>query len=209
MQHPKILSLAMALPLLGSILVGCQKTEIHKHGFFSQGTRDVQRMPASVGQGYSAFQDPKQIFIYCAVNDSDSKSCYDRNLEESLNAYTVENGLPKDSADKLKSALTFEAAKNQTEKSLRQVFMAIHPSINKLVKKRVDFCKANANVYLDRCLKQYLKKETFQVLNAFQEGNGSINGHEYLFLKNRIEAKLSDKLDLALAHLRDSEKKKL
>ncbi len=78
---------------------------------------------------------------------------------------------------------------------MEKVFHDIDPTLNKLVEKRVSFCKSNASFYMERCLKQYLKKETFEALNSYQSRTSLMNGHEYLYLKKQIERELVDKLD--------------
>lgn len=210
MRYPKILSLTLAngfgFLIFGSILAGCQKAVIHKKGFFtSLAKQSVGRVPAS--SGYENQQDTKQIFIYCQVNDVSPKACYQRHLSESLASFGRNSALSEESLEALKEKHSYSAVELQIKRALNAVSAAISPSVGKTVANRVQFCEQHAS-RMEKCLKQYLKKETFQILNAYQETNRSMNGHEYLFLKNHIQAKLESKLDSALGEILSNEKKK-
>lgn len=205
MKYPKILSLTMANGLgflvFGCVLAGCQKTAVHKSGLLtaiSKSHSEQSRFPASAQKSFSEFQDTKQIYIYCQLNDLDPKACYQRNLSSSLKEFAGLNRVPASDLEKFKKDHSFKSAKERTDLAVDHVFEDLAPSLNKLVEKRVQFCKSNASFYMERCLKQYLKKETFEALNAYQSRTSNMNGHEYLYLKKQIERRLIDKLDQAL-----------
>jgi len=205
MKYPKILSLTMANGLaflvFGCILAGCQKTAVHKSGLLTALTKSqnsVARSPASAKKSFSDFQDTKQIYIYCQLNDLDPKACYQRHLSASLKEFAGLNRVPASDVEKFRKDHSFKTAKEKTASAMDEVFNDLGPTLNKLVEKRVSFCKSNASFYMERCLKQYLKKETFEALNAYQSRTTLMNGHEYLYLKKQIEKKLVDKLDHAL-----------
>lgn len=211
MKYPKILSLTLANGLgfliFGSILAGCQKAVIHQKGFFtSLSKHSLGRVPAS--SGYESRQDPKQIFIYCKVNDVSPKSCYQRHLSESLATFAKQNDLSNEQIEALKEKHSYSSVELQVARALQAVSAAISPNMGKTVSNRVQFCQEHAS-RMEKCLKQYLKKETFQILNAYQESNRSMNGHEYLFLKNHIQANLESQLDSSLATILENEKKKI
>lgn len=215
MKYPKILSLTLAngigFLIFGTVLAGCQRTAVPKQGFFSKFSAkensSLGRMPASSASSFGnraksvlafeKFQDAKQIYIYCSLNDLNPQTCFKRQLDESLKIFSRKRSLSKAQEQSIKEHLSYANVKEETESALSKIFMAINPSINKLVDKRVSFCQKNSELYFNRCLKQYVNKETFEVLNAYQHHNLSINGHEYLFLKNRIEKKIIYKLDHA------------
>ena len=205
MKYAKILSTTLAL---GTILAGCQKSMINKTGMFTTLGKASGRAPASANT-FEQFQDPKQIYIYCHLNDMSPSNCYKRNLEDSLRTFARKNNLGPNTMAKLQEENSYAITQEKTNKGLSLVFERIQPSIDKLVEKRVGFCQQNATVNLDRCLKQYLKKETFQVLNAYQDRNAGMNGHEYLFLKNEIETSFLSNLKAAKIRLDGAEKKKL
>lgn len=211
MKYPKILSLTLAngfgFLIFGSIMAGCQKAVIHHKGFFtSLAKQSPGRMPAS--SGYENRQDPKQIFIYCKVNDVSPKSCYQRHLSESLANFAKQNNLSVGQLEALKEKHSYSSVELQVDSALKTVSAAISANMGKTVTNRVQFCKEHAS-RMEKCLKQYLKKETFQILNAYQESNRSMNGHEYLFLKNHIQANLESKLDSSLGAILKNEKKKI
>ncbi|MCO4755179.1 MAG: hypothetical protein KC478_11910 [Bacteriovoracaceae bacterium] len=212
MKYPKILSITLVngigFLIFGAILAGCQKTAIHKKGFLTALVKQTSRGPASTVAKFEEHQDPKQIYVYCHINDINPKSCYNRHLGESLTQFFKDKKVPKTQLDTLAAKHKFETVKTDAHKAIDQVFMAITPTINKTVEKRVKFCEANSNLHLDRCLKQYLKKETFEVLNSYQASNKNMNGHEYLFLKDKIQKKLERKLASAQQEIEGKQKKK-
>lgn len=214
MKYPKILSITLAngfgFLVFGSILAGCQKSVIHKTGFFTKiSKQNIGRIPASTESNFSNFQDSKQIYIYCQLNDLKPKACFNRHLSERANEFGLKRNLASEKLEQIKSENSYDSIEKEVQSSMNKIFMALTPSINKLVEKRIEFCKENATVHMDRCLTQYLKKETFQILNGYQESGNRMNGHEYLFLKNNIESKLVAKLEAALSTIENQQKKKL
>ena len=211
MKYPKILSLTLAnglgLLIFGSILAGCQKTAISKKGFLTSLVKENSRVPASATSKFQDYQDPKQIYVYCKVNDMNAKKCYERHLKSALAQFSIKTKASKAELANYEKTLNFENAESQANKAIDQVFMAIGPKINTTVEKRVRFCEENSSLYMDRCLGQYLKKETFEILNAYQSGNAQINGHEYLFLKDKIKKKLQRKLASAHQEIKIRKKK--
>lgn len=198
MKYPKILSITLANGLgfliFGSILAGCQKTAISKKGFLTTLVKQTSRVPASTSKKFEDFQDPKQIYVYCQVNDMNAKRCYERHLKGALNRYIKKTKATKDQIANYEKKHSYDQVKGQAHKALAHVFMALGPKINTTVEKRVGFCEENSSLYMERCLNQYLKKETFEILNEYQSANAQINGHEYLFLKDQIKRKLQQKL---------------
>ncbi|MEX0798612.1 MAG: hypothetical protein WD025_04175, partial [Bacteriovoracaceae bacterium] len=223
MKHPRTLSIILVKPLanglglllLSSMLASCQKTVIQKVGMFTHISESLQtqklkgRFPASSHKDFVQFQDPKQIYIFCELNNSDKQACFSKHLNESLDQFALKQNTDERELAQIKKIHSFEKTRLSTMAALKQVFTDIHPQIDKLFEKRSSFCKQNATLHLERCLRQYLNKETLQVLNDFQERNKRMNGREYLYLKKHIQGKFQDKLENAQVAIETNQKKKL
>lgn len=215
MKADKIISIAiingLTLLIFASILAGCQKTSIHQSGLFTKYLNQNNRIIASSnnsGKINISKVDPKQVYIYCQVNDTNSEKCYQKNLNQILSFYEQKNGkLSKDKTNEYLINNSFTIVKEQTENIANELVNKMNIPIGKLVSKRETFCRVNSKYYLKRCLNQYLEKDTMSVLNAYQGHNREMNGHEYLYLKQKIKNKFLISLEDSFKKLKTEEKK--
>lgn len=190
---------------LSALLTSCQKKEIQSHGMFTNYTIKAPKRSIASVKGISfhfspknlnSFQDTKQIYIYCSLKSEAPKKCYDKHFETTMTLYKEKFGPFKDNEIALlKDNHDFEHAKNNIETLSAHVIKTLEPKLNHLVNQRVSFCKKNSKYYLKRCLNQYIEKDSFHVLNAYQKSHPSINGPEYLYLKKKISKAFSTHLE--------------
>ena len=186
MKTEKIVSITMLnaflLMLFGSFLSGCQKKTISKSGFFT--TFSAQnRAPASFDE-FSKIQDPKQVYIYCHLNELEPKNCFDLFVQQKLN----------DSKNKNIQVPQYESIQQQMDELNEKVLSLVLPKIIDVTNKRESFCEKNSKYYLNRCLHQYVNKESLDILNNFQSNKSPFNGHEYLYVQKQIELKMKEYL---------------
>ena len=61
---------------------------------------------------------------------------------------------------------------------------------------RSEFCEKHSKYDLNKCLTQYIEKDTFTILNQFHAQN-KLNGHEYIYFKDQFRKDLESKLQMA------------
>lgn len=177
---------------LASLLAGCQKKLYPSTGYFSQ---DPGRSPASIDSGFYQYQDPKQIFIYCSLNKSVVENCYQEKFDLALKQYQAQFGeLNTADLQQLKQSNSFNDVSAKVYNLARKLEQQLEPEINKYVNQRKIFCQKNSKYFFNKCLKQFTEKDSFAVLNKFHQKN-QMNGQEYLFLKDRILARMKAGLE--------------
>lgn len=206
MKTEKILSITMinafVLMMFGSFLSGCQKTSIPTSGFYSQ-IKSNGRTPASSNE-YIQYQDPKQIYIYCHLNELDAKKCYE-----------LQSKMKIQELSKKHKSLTeidipsYENVHNEVQVINKKLIQNIKPEINKILSHRENYCEKNSKYYLDRCLNQYISKETIELVNKIQNNNSPLNGREYLYLQKQIEKDYKAQLEIAKDNIIQRKKKAL
>lgn len=201
MKTEKIVSITMinafALMLFGSFLSGCQKKSISKTGFYTT-LKEQGRTPASNNE-FDKIQDPKQVYIYCSLNELNPKSCFNLFIEQKISKQN----------NKELTKPEFNQVKTEVETLNNQIISMVLPEIKKFTENRESFCEKNSKYYLNRCLHQYVNKESTEVLNKFQNKNVPLNGHEYLYIQKQIEGKMKELLQLSEQYIIDRKKKAL
>ena len=208
MKYNKVLSLTLTngflLLAFASILASCQKKTIHKNGLFSNYQESTRsRSIASIKpinqnpviKRFSKFQDPKQINIYCSLNAINVAQCYKRKFNKSVeNFIQVKGEISKKDFQEINNHFAFEKVNEQVADIRDNIKTSLVPKITSLVSKRQNFCQNNSKLDFQRCMTQYLERDTFEVLNSFQMKQARMNGHEYLFLKKLIHKSLEEQL---------------
>ena len=201
MKTEKIVSITMinafALMIFGSFLSGCQKRTISKTGFYTS-LKNQDRAPASNNK-FNEYQDPKQVYIYCSLNELNPKNCFNLFIDQKL-SQIKDNKVEKPD---------FEKTKFEVESLNKKILSMILPQIKKYTKNREQFCEQNSKVYLNRCLHQYVNKESTEVLNSFQNKQSPFNGHEYLYIQKQIEEKMKELLSVSEQDIASRKKKAL
>ncbi len=158
-----------------SMLASCQKANIKMTGHFSKFKRT--RSIASLGAKKSF--DPKQVYLYCSVNSVDMKNCYSKSLEK----------------HSIKTIKSFPAVKIEVDTITDRIISTVKNDISKKVENRKAFCMKNSEYYFEKCLTQYVERDSMATLNKYQKSNPGINGYEYIHLKRSIASVYSDKLE--------------
>lgn len=187
--------------ILAASIASCQKKSIHQKGYFtSYKQKESGREPASlvpsnqIGQ-FDNTQDSKQILVYCAQNSLKMKQCYEHHFNQILADFVTTYGpLKPQELVALKEANSFESVSKQLDMIRIEILNGLGPKLKDVVAKRKDFCKVNTKKNPEKCMTQYLKRDTIALLNTYQYENKRMNGHEYLYLKNAIQEDLGKKL---------------
>jgi len=208
MKTEKIVSITVAnafiLMLFGSFLSGCQKSLISKTGLYST-LKTNNRIPASANTNqFTKYQDPKQIYIYCQLNEINPKKCFEHFVERKVSDLKKKN-LKISSGD----IPSFAQTQSEVESINQMIIQNSFPKIKKLTDHRQVFCEKNSKYYLDRCLNQYVSKEAVELVNVFQNNNSPLNGHEYLYLQKQFELKIQSELEIAKNNIISKKKKAL
>jgi|TARA_Y100000768_G_C23886967_1_gene638113 hypothetical protein len=190
--------------------MSCEKNEFAAQGLFTnwKAPQKISRSIASVKPTDKEvvhiiqYQDPKQILIYCKLNTTKVKACYNIHANQVLNKYKKDYGPFKSvELEHLKQQFSYQDVDQKLQAILKDVEMKTSKKVKKLVTARKNFCQKNSKYFLEKCLTQYLEKDTFTVLNQFH-GKHKMNGHEYLFLKKEINKQLKKKLLKAKAFIK-------
>lgn len=200
----------IGLLIFASLLASCQKEKCPKSGHFTK-MKNASRTIASISSpntqklSFIEFQDPKQIVMFCDLNSKKPETCYSIHFENALLKFTNQNksNVKPEQVASLKDEMTYENVKNELNGNLEQALSSHQEFVSSLVNKRKSFCYNNSKKDLERCLNQYLKRDTFTVLNQYQNTN-NLNGVEYLFLKKKITSELEKNFQLALKDIRSS-----
>ncbi|MFT6631154.1 MAG: hypothetical protein ACJAS4_001101 [Bacteriovoracaceae bacterium] len=188
---------SFVLLVFASLLASCQKNNFAGHGLLSKwetASRSIASIDPQEIEKFKNFQDTKQIMIFCELNSAKVKSCYKDQFAKLLNRYSKKYPRTKSSSLTLiTNKFSYENVKEEFEIILSQIYEKTNPKLDKLVSARKNFCEKNSEYYLEKCLTQYIEKDTFSVLNQFH-GQNKMNGHEYLYLKNIIKSKINKKL---------------
>lgn len=214
MKLSKVLCLALingfVLLIFASMLAGCQQASVHHYGYFTRFAQENNRQIASASPAHSIQKhfDIKQVYIYCMVNEKNVEQCFDKNFKNILKKYENKSGkFTEIERQKITQEINFKSIQNNTEKLAKTMLKKMDVHIKQLVNRREKFCRTNAKYYIKRCLNQYIEKDTMSVLNSYQVHNREMNGHEYLFLKNKIKNKIHISLSSSFQKLKQKEKK--
>lgn len=210
MKHEKVISFTLinAFCLLGfaSLLASCQKNKFQLQGHYTQ--FKTAREPAS--QKKSSLEkhiDLKQIVLFCQVNSSKHSLCFKQNFKQQVRKLKEQGKIAKqinfEQSDYYKKHL--ESVSLITDKILN----SLEDKIDFFVQKKKDFCHKNAKKDAKKCLKNTKMADTVHILNSYQQKQSYLNGHEYLYLKRKIEEKMDNKLDAAFIDLKKGQKKNL
>lgn len=185
-----------------TLIVSCQKKgdDLAKAGLFTklkESNRGLASLSNDLIEEFRNYQDPKQVYIYCHnKNAKQAKSCYEKHMQSFLEQYKKTNTVNPEYFQKVIVDSTYSNVQKQIDNNVQYIYSITNSSINQLVDTRKDFCQKNAKVRTKKCLTQYIEKDTFTVLNKFQNSN-SMNGNEYLFVKKALQKKFKHKLSLA------------
>lgn len=200
---------SLVLFVFGSLLSSCDKRSISKTGYFSK-TNQISRSIASVVpttmQDYAKFQDPKQLIIYCSLNSLNVDHCYKVHLKDSVSDFIrqTKNISPEESIAIIEY-YSFEKVNNSLNSQISDLKFEIHSPLKSLLAKQKIFCKTNAQKHIGRCIEQFIQRDTMNVLNKFQFKH-TLNGHEYLYVKNIIEKEFQKEAAKVIERLESSKK---
>ena len=194
------------------LFTACNGADFHSRGYLTTlKTKNFYRMPASVlssdltFQKFKQFQDTRQIYVFCKLQKKQvrTESCYQEKFNERLREFAKLNGpLNTNSIQLIKKINSYDYVKDSFELIEKNMSSKLNDSFELAVKKRSDYCRENSKINLHKCMNQYLKRDTFNILNQFQAKNESLNAQEYLYVKNIIEENLSKKLFMAKLSLK-------
>lgn len=213
MKNGKIISLALSNALIlfiaGSIFASCQKRSFQKVGALTKLSAKNDRFVASDHKSlprFSHFQDPKQIIVYCENTSKRVKICYKDQLTEIINDFNHEHkGLSLDQQEEISSATDYSNVRPVFDNLVNMIKRDSQMKIDLLVQSRREFCKENSKHDLEKCLTQYIEKDTFTVLNSFH-GSKKFNGHEYIYFRKQFQELLSVNLKKAKNMIEQSRK---
>lgn len=207
MKFQKFISIsiinALVLLVTAVTIASCQKKNIHQSGYFTDYQLPMSgRIPASIAptikNGFSNKQDSKQIYIYCYQNSLKVQQCYEHHFNQMLNDFVINNSdINSQTINLLREENKFEIVKQQVELIKQDIISNMKINFDKLVASRYEFCKINAKKNPDRCMTQYLTRDSLALLNSYQFKNKPMNGHEYIYLKNIIQENLKTELTLS------------
>ena len=165
----------LLLLTFASMLASCQKANVKMTGHFSKFKR--VRSIASVTKKKSF--DPKQIYLYCSINSVDVNACYSRSLKK----------------HSVKTIKSYPAIKFEVNAITEKILSVVKSDISKKVENRKMFCMKNSRYYFQKCLTQYVERDSMATLNKYQKSNPEINGYEYIHLKRSIASVYSKQLE--------------
>jgi len=187
------------------MIVSCQKKNIHQNGYFSHYSLNIQqRSPASIsptpiqiGQ-FDQTQDSKQIYIYCSQNSLKVRQCYEHHFNQILSDFINTYGaLEPEKLISLKEKNRFDIVQSEVQKIQSDILEKLNLKLKSIVSKREEFCGVNSKINPEKCMSQYLERDSLAILNAYQYENKRMNGHEYIYLKNIIHNDLKAKLEVS------------
>lgn len=201
MKYNKIVPFTLfnsfVLLIFASFLASCQKNHFSQTGLLTKwetNSRSIASVRPKELKKFESFQDPKQIVIFCELNSSKVKSCYKDQFNKVLSKYSKKYPQTKSSSITLiKDSLSYENVRGSFEQIIKQINNKTNKRLSELVMARKVFCEKNSEYYLEKCLTQYIEKDTFSVLNQFH-GKNKMNGHEYLYMKTIIKKQINKKL---------------
>lgn len=203
---------SLCLMIFASLLASCQKTKFPKTGHFSQFhevSRSIASTEQSVADKFTQFQDPKQIIMFCLINSKKPKTCYLLNLKEKLSEFsTKEQKLSLDEQKELTQKFNYDSELAILNKASNTSLDIYQDQFTKIVQKRKHFCEKNSKIDLQKCLEQYLKRDTFTLLNNFQNKN-KLNAIEYVFMIDKIQNKLVSFFESAKLEIKSDRRKSI
>lgn len=211
MKYNKIISITLtnglALLVFASILASCQKTGPKTQGFFTNYSLGG-RFPANLDEVTTHF-DPKQVLIYCKINSVNNEQCFKQHFNEQISELVKSGKITRESAQ----TFSYEKYLNEAEIKVAIISKAIMDELDLKIysysKKKEQLCDDNKVIYLKQCLNNSVDADSIHILNTYQQNNPSINGQEYLFLKNQIKMALKNKLNDTLAKLKNKYKRNI
>lgn len=191
--------LITSLAFLG--LIACSKNEVvPTSGYYTKSLETNSRVPANYSKNkkldFRSFQDTNQILIFCKLNSNHISSCYTEKLEKALTSYVQQHGPFKSKTIKIiRESNQFEIVSKNFQKLDTNIMKQAETKIENSIVKRVKFCHKNATQKIQRCLNQYVNRDTFAITNSIQRTSKKLNGQEYLYIKKRIESQFEKRLD--------------
>lgn len=208
---------AFGLFVLATLLVSCQKRLFPKLGLLtslespSRSIASFKKVSKKERQlkRFKHFQDPKQILIYCKLNSHLEKSCYQDLFHKALSQY-VQQSRSKEVVDIeiIQKSFNHKNTSSELSNILAILDKKIIPNVEKITTTRENFCSKNSSKFLEKCLNQYIDKDTFHVLNKFHH-HYKMNGHEYLYIKGRIKKQFQDHFQKAQKSIELKHSKKI
>ena len=123
------------------------------------------------------------------------KQCYKQELNKIVTTYIRKFGPFK--PEEIKHIFTqteYESTKREMNTHTTSIISGMTSKMEHQVMDRREFCIKNSKFYLRRCLNQYLERDSFVLINKFQNQHKGLNGHEYLYLKKTVELTMREKL---------------
>lgn len=202
---PLTLINSFMLFILSTVLVGCNKDIVTKSGMLTHYKKLPSRSIASVNNKmtFIKYQDPKQILIYCSKHSKHMRSCYNSHLKKIFHNYQMKYSHESlTEFQKIEDQYKFENIEKELTQINESIKKELTPLISDMVVVRTKFCKQNSTKYLKKCLTQYIPKDTFKVLNSFQQTNKVMNAHEYLYYKKLIQSEFKSQMSVSYNHLK-------
>ncbi len=192
MKQDKMVTLTLVnglvLLVFASFLSSCQKSSIKATGHFTS-----KLQSRAIASSKSGTIDPRQIFVYCSVNSPDSQNCYTKKIKR-LGINTLKS---------------YPALKVEVSQITEGIISNLSDTLDKHVSTRRDFCLKNANYFLEKCMSQYVERDSMGTLNAYFKQNPNITGYEYLHLKQSIATAYEAKLQLEMKNIEEFQKKSI
>ena len=191
---------SLFLFIFGALLASCQKKAFQPHGALTKLKNSTGRSIASLHNTvphFSSYQDPKQIILFCENTTKKVKVCYDKYITETLTEFKKNHPkLRNEQLDNLRETTDFQVVKQNFNEIVAIVMKKNQKNIQSLVNSRSEFCEKHSKYDLNKCLTQYIEKDTFTILNQFHAHN-KLNGHEYIYFKDQFRKDLESKLQMA------------
>lgn len=174
LQHKNVLFFLSLLIFTTS----CQKNHIPNQGHFTHYQFEIKggRTIASVAVSDQTM-DPKQIYLDCKFkSEHELKNCFEEQLSQR------------------QLTANYEETQTEVEKIADKIVLTLLPELNKYAEDRNEFCQKNSTLSFEKCLYQFIEKETIEIANLYQKSHKDLNGQEYLFIKEKISNKYKELL---------------
>ncbi|MBD64417.1 MAG: hypothetical protein CME62_04375 [Halobacteriovoraceae bacterium] len=193
--------------LFATAITGCQKKNFDKTGHYAQVNLNT-RAPASADgpelQKFLKYQDPKQIYLFCALSSPKKTQCYKQHFQHVMSKFESKYGkFTREETAQVQNKFAFKVVEAEVKQVKQHILDKIDPELYNIVTKRSSFCEKNSTIHLDRCMTQFKNKDTLMVLNHYQKRNKQLNAHEYLYTQNFILEELETRLIKAAKNLKE------
>ena len=187
-------------------VTSCEQSTIPKKGHFKY-TKSISRSIASTST-VSKFEqrllnkmNPIQAYLHCKIKKSNiAEKCYNDKIKSTFKKLSITKEMEQ--YQKIVQLFSYESIEKRTLEQVELATNEVSTRMLNILHKRVEFCKLNSKNLIKRCLTQYLSQDSTALVNDLQQRHPTINGLEYLFLKENLEATLEKKLLKQHVHLK-------